>query len=241
MRDHWIFAAAPYVAAGIAIAVMAVRSALTREGSGPHPARRMPFGAIAHLAWIAAIGLVALAHMAALAFPDAVLLWTRHPLRLVVIEIEGLVAGAVALAGTLAVLAQAMRRRPVTTTAVIDVAALTLVAVSMLSGVLMAVLYRWASSWAEVTLVPYLYSLAYLDPATSLVTRLPMLVKLHVASAFALVALAPCTSVGGRAAAAIAGALRAFASPARQTIGRWTAARLQTASAVMFGNGEEEN
>jgi len=134
-----------------------------------------------------------------------------------------------------------MRRRPVTTTAVIDVAALTLVAVSMLSGVLMAVLYRWASSWAEVTLVPYLYSLAYLDPATSLVTRLPMLVKLHVASAFALVALAPCTSVGGRAAAAIAGALRAFASPARQTIGRWTAARLQTASAVMFGNGEEEN
>jgi nitrate reductase gamma subunit len=241
MRDHWIFAAAPYVAAGIAIGVMAVRSALTREGGGPRPARRMPFGTIAHLAWIAAIGLVALAHMAALAFPDAVLLWTRHPLRLVVIEIEGLVAGAVALAGTLAVLAQAMRRRPVTTTAVIDVAALTLVAVSMLSGVLMAVLYRWASSWAEVTLVPYLYSLAHLDPATSLVTRLPMLVKLHVASAFALVALAPCTSVGGRAAAAIAGALRAFASPARQTIGRWTAARLQTASAVMFGNGEEEN
>ena len=241
MRDHWIFAAAPYAAAGIAILVMGVRSALTRERTGLRPARRMPFGAIAHLAWIAAIGLVALAHMAALAFPDAVLLWTRHPLRLVVIEIEGLVAGAVALAGTLAVLAQAMRRRPVTSTAVIDVAALTLVAVSMLSGVLMAVLYRWASSWAEVTLVPYFYSLAYLDPATSLVTRLPMLVKLHVASAFALVALAPCTSVGGRAAAAIAGALRAFASPARQTIGRWTAARLQTASAVMFGNGEEEN
>jgi nitrate reductase gamma subunit len=241
MRDHWIFAAAPYIAAGIAIAVMAVRSALAPEDSGPHPARRMPFGTIAHLAWIGAIGLVALAHMAALAFPDAVLLWTRHPLRLVVIEIEGLVAGAVALAGTLAVLAQAMRRRPVTTTAVIDIAALTLVAVSMLSGVLMAVLYRWASSWAEVTLVPYFYSLARLDPATSLVTRLPMLVKLHVASAFALVALAPCTSVGGRAAAAIAGALRGFASPARQTIGRWTAARLQTASAVMFGNGEEEN
>jgi len=241
MRDHWIFAAAPYVAAGIAIAVMAVRSALTRESTGPRPARSMPFGAVAQIAWTAAIGLVALAHLAALAFPDAVLLWTRHPLRLVVIEIEGLVAGAVALAGTLAVLAQAMRRRPVTTTAVIDVAALTLVAVSMLSGVLMAVLYRWASSWAEVTLVPYFYSLAYLDPATSLVTRLPMLVKLHVASAFALVALAPCTSVGGRAAAAIAGALRAFASPARQTIGRWTAARLQTASAVMFGNGEEEN
>ena len=39
MRDHWIFAAAPYVAAGIAIAVMAVRSALTRESTGPRPAR----------------------------------------------------------------------------------------------------------------------------------------------------------------------------------------------------------
>src|SRR4029079_16086019 len=108
MRDHWIFAAAPSVAAGIAIAVMAVRSARTREGSGPRPARRMPFGAIAHLAWIAAIGLVALAHMAALAFPDAVLLWTRHPLRLVVIEIEGLVAGAAALSRT----PQRLRRAP---------------------------------------------------------------------------------------------------------------------------------
>jgi len=241
MRDHWIFAAAPYAAAVIAIAVMAVRSALTREGTGPRRAPSMPFGTVAHLAWIAAIGLVALAHVAALAFPDAVLLWTRHPLRLVVIEIEGLAAGAVALAGTVAVLAQAMRRRPVTTAAVIDVAALTMVVVSMLSGVLMAVLYRWASSWAEVTLVPYLYSVAHLDPATSLVTRLPMLVKLHVASAFTLVALAPCTSVGGRAAAAIASGLRAFANPTRQTIGRWTAARLQTVSAVMFGNGEEEN
>jgi nitrate reductase gamma subunit len=241
MRDHWIFAAAPYVAAGIAIAVMAVRFALAKEGTGPQPARSRPFGTMAHLAWIAAIGLVALAHVAALAFPDAVLLWTRNPLRLVAIEVEGLIAGAVAVAGTLAVLAQAMRRRPVSTAAVMDVAALTLVAVSMLSGVLMAVLYRWASSWAEVTLVPYLYSVAYLDPATSLVTRLPMLVKLHVASAFALVALAPCTSIGGRAAAVLARAMRAFASPARQTIGRWTAARLQTASAVMFGNGEEEN
>ncbi len=241
MRDHWIFAAAPYVAAGVAIAVMAMRSALSRDSADPQPARSMPLGPVAHLAWIAAIGLIGLAHAAALAFPDAVLLWTRHPLRLVVIEIEGLVAGAVALAGTLVVLAHVMRRRPVTTTAVIDVAALTLVGVSMLSGVLMAVLYRWASSWAEVTLVPYLYSVAYLDPATSLVTRLPMLVKLHVASAFALLALAPCTSIGGSAAVAIARTLRAFASPARQTIWRWTAARLQTASAVMFGNGEEEN
>jgi len=241
MRDHWIFAAAPYVAAGIAVAVMAARFALARENSSRRAARTMPFGTIPHLAWIAAIGLVAIAHVAALAFPDAILIWTRQPLRLVVIEVEGLAAGVVALAGTLAMLAQAMRRRPVTTAAVIDVAALTLVAVSMLSGVLMAVLYRWASSWAEVTLVPYFYSLAHLDPATSLVTRLPMLVKLHVASAFALVALAPCTSAGGRAAAAIAGALRVFARPARQTIGRWTTARLQTASAVMFGNGEEEN
>ena len=241
MRDHWIFAAAPYVAAGIAIAVMAVRCALASGDTDTRRERGMPFGNMAHIAWIAAIALVALAHVAALAFPDAVLLWTRHPLRLVAIEVEGLVAGAVALAGMLLMLAQAMRRRPVTTAAVIDVAALTMVVVSMMSGVLMAVLYRWASSWAEVTLVPYLYSVAYLDPATSLVTRLPMLVKLHVASAFTLVALAPCTSAGARAAAAIARALRAFASPAGQTIGRWTSARLQTATAAMFGNGEEEN
>jgi len=241
MRDRWLFAAAPYVAVAIAVVVMVLRVALTGADRDARPRGPTTPGRVARISWIAAIALVALAHVAALAFPDAVLLWTRQALRLVALEVEGLAAGAVALAGTLAVLAKAMRRRPITAGAALDIAVLTVAAVSMLSGVLTAVAYRWASAWAEVTLVPYLYSVAYLDPATSLVTRLPMLVKLHVASAFALVALAPCTSIGGRAAAGIARTLRAFATPARQTIGRWTSARLQTATAVMFGNGEEEN
>lgn len=246
MRDHLLFAIVPYAAAVVAVTAMTARLVAPGREEDATPDAAAHRGGIARLIWSAALGLTALAHAIGLLFPDAVLFWTRDEVRLVALEIEGIAAGALALGGLMAVLARAVRRNDGTAHATADVMALTLVAVSMTSGLLMAIVYRWASAWAEVTLVPYLYSIARLDPATGLVTRLPALVKLHVGSAFVLIAIVPFTSLGGRLAALAADRVRAALRPARlrpayDTAERWTAARVRTAAAVMFGNGEEEN
>ena len=57
----------------------------------------------------------------------------------------------------------------------------------------MAILYRWASSWSTVTLVPYVRSLVALDARLPLMTGMPYVVKLHVFSGIALLAVLPFT------------------------------------------------
>ena len=87
-----------------------------------------------------------------------------------------------------------------------------------------------------------------LQPAPGLITHLPLLVKLHVAAAFVVLAIVPFTSIARRGAASIAAAARATVapvsrglSPARLAMGRWTAMQVRTASAAVLDNGEEEN
>jgi nitrate reductase gamma subunit len=245
MRDHWLFAIAPYAVAAIFAAGVALRVVSPPSGPRPAVARRTRLTAVA---WRLALALVALAHIAALAFPDAVLMWTRQEVRLIALEVEGLAAGLIALIGGTVALSRTLRAPTEERSSTIDVIALTLVVVTMASGVSTAVIYRWASAWAEVTLVPYLYSVARLHPSTGLVTSLPVLVKLHMASAFLAIAVFPFTSAaeavvtrtvasGRRALTPLAGVFE----PAWQAIGRWTTARARIAAAGMFGNGEEEN
>lgn len=248
MRDRWLFAIAPYVAAAVAVTAMSARMAMAHAGESRSPrASDTARGSTMRIVWYCSLALLAMAHAAALLFPDAVMAWTRQEIRVIALELEGLAAGAIALGGTVVMLARMVRRRGTNVPSTVDAIAVTLVIVSMASGLLMAIVYRWASSWAEVTLVPYLLSVARLDPATGLVTRLPVLVKLHVGSAFVLIAIAPFTSLGARLASHAARLLRAplrpaaRLSPAWHTAERWTAARVRTSSAAIFGNGEEEN
>src|SRR5258708_26606940 len=70
---------------------------------------------------------------------------------------------------------------------------LSLVFVGLVSGLLMAVFYRWASSWGAITLAPYIASLPGGKPATQFVSNMPILVRIHVFSAFTAVAVLPLT------------------------------------------------
>src|SRR5207248_245905 len=120
-----------------------------------------------------------------LAFPDAALRWDRDIFRLAVIEAARLAAGGVAVAAAVALFARLLAPEPRRTRSAVDIVAATLLLVGVGSGLAVAILYRWASAWSAVTLAPYLLSLARFQPATELVTHLPVLVKLHVVSAFA--------------------------------------------------------
>jgi nitrate reductase gamma subunit len=75
-----------------------------------------------------------------------------------------------------------------------DIILLGVLAVAITSGLILAARYRWASTWSAVTLTPYLRSLLRLAPDTTLLA-LPYVIKLHVFSGIALLAVLPFTSV----------------------------------------------
>jgi nitrate reductase gamma subunit len=67
--------------------------------------------------------------------------------------------------------------------------------VTLLSGLLTAIRYRWGSSWGVSTLTPYGLSLLRGKPAVALVAGMPFLVQVHVFSGFVALAALPFTRV----------------------------------------------
>jgi nitrate reductase gamma subunit len=250
MRDQFLFVIAPYLAALAVVPVCIARYVLwsrqlqqagTDFASGDRGCRITP-------TWRCAIGFVALGHLLAFTLVDAVLIWNRHPIRLLLLEGSGLIAGSVALVTLLAMVLQSLceydqRGAP----SPFDVIAGTLILIEVACGVAVAWLYRWGSSWSEVTLAPYLHSLLRLEPSTILVTRLPFLVRLHVFCAFALLAVAPFSDLTRsvifrvdrltrRMVARGANVLR----PAWWAIEEWSTKRVRPLHAIVR-NDEEEN
>jgi nitrate reductase gamma subunit len=190
MSDDVLFVAAPYVAAASMVVWSGARYALLRRPIEPVHAHSR-FAVTAQAIWRWAIGIVLLGHVLAIAFPRAILIWDRQPLRLLILEGAGLIAGIAALCG---LLGSALQRLSASTrVSPTDVTATTLAIVQVISGIAVAVLYRWASSWSGVTLVPYVHSLVLGDPAVILVADMPLLVRLHVFCAFAFLACLPFT------------------------------------------------
>ena len=199
MRDAFLFVLGPHIGVlsallGIAVQVRRIRragvdvdrtSALADHGRPDRVA----------VMWRFSIGLVAVAHLIAFASPRIILLWNREPLRLVALEIIGWIAGAVALGSFVARAAGRPSSSPAArSTSLLGVASATMLLIAMASGLATAVVYRWASYWSAVTLTPYLHSLFGPEVLAVLVTAMPAPVKLHVLSAFAVVALLPWTT-----------------------------------------------
>jgi nitrate reductase gamma subunit len=247
MRDYLLFAVAPYVSALVFVTACVARFVLWRQRPNREPARPAGRPGAGGIVWRAALAVVAIGHLLAFAFPGYLLVWNRGLVRLIVLEGSGLVIGVLAVAGLIGALVRP-RQEDHGARSLVEVVAATLVCLGMLSGLGIAVFYRWASSWSEVTLVPYLYSLVRLQPSTNLVTHLPVLVKLHVVAAFAVLAVFPFTNMARAVIEPVdqltdwilAPASRAF-RPAWLALRRWTAARVQTASALVLRDGEKEN
>jgi nitrate reductase gamma subunit len=85
--------------------------------------------------------------------------------------------------------------------------------VGVLSGLLLAVLYRWGSSWGAMILTPYTASLLRGKPAANFILQMPFLVRLHVFSLFAAVAIVPATRLGTAIVGALQAILTGFGKP----------------------------
>ena len=196
MSDHALFAAAPGLALLTLGSVSVLRYLLAR-----HSLDRSALVRIKRLLWgswawrVGVFGLLA-THLLLVVFPRQVLVWNQRHWRLLLLEGTGALLGVAALVGLIGLIVRNVRApdpgspaRP----SIIDTAFLGLLLVNTVSGLATALLYRWASSWSTVTLVPYVRSLAELDARVGLVAGLPYMAKLHVFSAIVMVGVLPFT------------------------------------------------
>lgn len=133
-------------------------------------------------------------HVVAWLLPRGVLAWNRVPLRLYVLEVTALVFGLLALLGLANLVIRRLSNRKVkVVTSVSDWVLYVLLMVQVASGVYVAVLHPWGSSWFAAAMAPYLWSLVTLNPDLATVAALPLAVKLHIVNAYLVIGFFPFT------------------------------------------------
>jgi len=137
---------------------------------------------------------ILLLHLVAILLPQGLLWWNSAPVRLFLLEITGTMLALWALAGLVLLLYRRLtNRRILAVTHHTDVIVLLLLGVSVVSGILTSVMYRFGSYWFPSVLTPYLWSIFTLRPRPELVADLPFWIQLHVFSFWLLLAVFPFT------------------------------------------------
>jgi nitrate reductase gamma subunit len=191
-----LFGAAPYVVVVLAVVVTITRwrqqpFTVSSLSSQMLESRKLYWGSVP-FHW--GITLILVGHLAALLVPQGFELWNGAPARLYLLEATGLTLGLWAGFGLCVLVYRRMtssRIQRVTTPA--DMAVLALIGVQILTGVWIAVGYRWGSFWGTSVMVPYVRSLFTLSPDTALIDPMPWVIKAHVLASFAFVAALPFT------------------------------------------------
>lgn len=229
MKNNFLFAIFPYIAFGLLAAGTLVRYLLFRKQKEVMAAEIAEARAVfsGNRLWRISLVFLLVGHGIALLAPRMLLSWNHSSLRLSMLEAAFFVIGCAALAGWLVVLWRNLKHHhgsPLNELS--DVVLLGLIFVAITSGLLVAVLYRWGSSWGTMTLTPYFISVLKGNPSAKFVVQLPFLVRLHVFSLFASLAVLPATRIGTVVAAVlrgvlvIAGKLAAAAARAGEALGK---------------------
>ena len=135
---------------------------------------------------------VLLGHFMAFLIPQGVLLWNSVPLRLYALEITGLMFGIMAVVGLIgAIVRRATTPQLRTVTTPLDCLMFTLLLSQLLTGIAVAVLHPWGSSWFAAAMSPYLWSFLTFHPNIDFVTGLPLLVQTHIVNAWLLLLVFP--------------------------------------------------
>jgi nitrate reductase gamma subunit len=196
MTSSFLFSTFPYVALALLIAGTLVRYFQARRELDTLAAKSGE--ALAALAggkaWVLSLVVLSLLHLVGLVLPRGILWWDSSNGRLYLLEGVAFIGGLVALGSWASVMWQNLGRSGRSAvTEMSDMIFLALLFTGILSGLVIAVGDRWGSTWGAMTLTPYIRSLLRGSPALTLVLGLPFLVRLHVFSAFATLAILPGT------------------------------------------------
>jgi len=194
--DMIFFVILPYIAGAIFLVVTVYRGiyrpfTVSSLSSQLLERRKLYWGSIA---FHYGIVLVLLGHLLALLLPQGLVLWNSAPLRLYLLELTGLALGLWALAGLcILIWRRIVERRVRVVTTPMDIVVLTLLLVSLVTGTLVATLYRFGSFWFTGIFTPYLVSVLTFQPDVAIVAPLPWLIKLHVVNFYLLLVVYPFT------------------------------------------------
>jgi nitrate reductase gamma subunit len=133
-------------------------------------------------------------HFVAFLIPKEILAWNSHPLRLYILEGTAFVAALLTMLGLTSIIIRRITDPKVKrVTSFADWVVFASFVVQILSGLYVAVFHSWGSSWFASLATPYLWSLVTLNPDITYVTAMPWMVKLHIVSAWLMIAFAPFT------------------------------------------------
>src|SRR5262249_37623755 len=170
VKDSSIFVLAPYIALSILAVGLTVRYFMARRQLSSLADRvQEAKGVFDGRLWRLSLLVLIAGHLAGLLAPRAILSWNGSPARL------SLLAGLPFVAGVIAVVSGAWliwrhfgKSSASFLVEMCDTIFLALVFVVLISGLLVAIRYRWASSWGVMTLTPYTLSLLRGRPAVEL-------------------------------------------------------------------------
>ncbi|MFQ5557946.1 MAG: respiratory nitrate reductase subunit gamma [Acidimicrobiales bacterium] len=191
-----LFAVFPYVAITLLVVVTTIRwrrhpFSVSSLSSQLLESRRLYWGSVP-FHW--GISVILLGHLFALLVPDWLEMWNGVSIRLYLLEASGLALGLWAAVGLAVLLVRRLTNRRVRAVSTpMDLVVLTLVVVQVVTGIWVAVGYRWGSFWGTSVFVPYVRSILVVDPRPDYVEALPFVLKLHAFTFWVFVALFPFT------------------------------------------------
>lgn len=133
-------------------------------------------------------------HLIAFLVPAAVLAWNGKPVRLYILEITAFAFGIISVFGLIVLIIrriQVKRIRLLTTR--MDIFVYLILFVQIITGLYTALFLRWGSLWFALVLTPYLRSIFAFNPDAVAVMALPVIVRIHMISAFILIGMIPYT------------------------------------------------
>lgn len=196
MSDFFLFGVMPYVSLALFFVITIQRYRMRKYSysslssqfleNKQHFWGSVPF----HYGILAVLG----GHVAAFLFPQAILGWNSAPIRLFALEATGLALGLLTLVGlVLIVVRRSTSARVLKVSTAGDWVLYAMLLFQVVTGVLVAYNHGWGSSWFATSAAPWLWSLVKLSPEVAYVAPLPLLVKMHIVSAFVLIAFFPFT------------------------------------------------
>lgn len=133
-------------------------------------------------------------HATAFLFPRAVIAWGTIPVRLVILEATALGFAILAAFGMIMLIIRRFKnKRILAVTSKMDVFVYVMLITQVSTGIWLALSDRWGSVWFASVLTPYLKSIFVFNPDIAAVTALPLVIKIHIISAFIFIGMIPFT------------------------------------------------
>ncbi|MDH3607448.1 MAG: respiratory nitrate reductase subunit gamma, partial [Acidimicrobiia bacterium] len=137
---------------------------------------------------------ILLGHLVALIIPSSFTLWNSVPARLYALEITGFALAVWTLGGLIVLLTRRIRvKRVRVVTTPMDMVVLGLIVAQVVTGMMIALFYRFGSFWGPEIFAPYIRSLLTLDPRPELLADLAIVVRLHAFLFFVFLGVFPFT------------------------------------------------